>query len=115
VYTKDFDTLLLSFDPSHQRTIREHRISSWHSVMPLERSRFDLSAQEFRDGLALRYRKPLLCYLLAVMDVTLPLVSSTCLIVVLVDLLVEGIIKRDAFGDLASLLWYLTAGKTQLV
>jgi len=66
IYTNDFDfdKLLSSFDSSQQRAIlraREHCISSWLSVMPLERSQFDLSAQEFRDGLALRYKKPLLC------------------------------------------------------
>ena len=60
-YTNDFDNLLSSFDLSQQcffLQAREHQISSWLSVMPLERSQFDLSAQEFR---ALRYKIPLLC------------------------------------------------------
>ena len=64
IYTNEFDRLLPSFDPSQQHTIlraSEQHISYWLFVMPLEKSRFDLSAQEFRDGLALRYRKPLLC------------------------------------------------------
>ena len=64
IYTNEFDRLLPSFDPSPQCTIlwtREHHISSWLSVMPVEKSQFDLSAQEFGDGLALKYREPLLC------------------------------------------------------
>ena len=36
------------------------KISSWLSVLPLARSQFNLSAQEYRDGLALLYNKPLL-------------------------------------------------------
>ena len=39
---------------------KDGNISSWLSVLSLARSHFDLSAQEFRDGLALRYKKPLL-------------------------------------------------------
>ena len=35
-------------------------ISSLLSALPLAKSQFDLSAQEFKDGLVLRYRKPLL-------------------------------------------------------
>ena len=49
--------------PMQQRAIlraKGSNISSWLSVLPLARSQFDLSAQEFRDGLALRYKKPLL-------------------------------------------------------
>lgn len=45
--------LLPSLCLSQQRTVsrvRELCISSLLSVMPLERSQFDLSAQEFRDG-----------------------------------------------------------------
>ena len=65
IYTVDFDKLLSSFESLQQRAIlraREHHISSWLFVVPLERNQFDLSAQEFRDGLALRYKKPLLCF-----------------------------------------------------
>ena len=87
IYTNEFDRLLPSFDPSQQRTIlraREQHISSWLSVMPVKKSQFDLSAQEFRDGLALRYRKPLLLLIGSL---------SLHLIAVLVVLLVGDIMK----------------------
>ena len=29
--------------------------------MPIEKGKYDLTGQEFRDALAVRYRKPLLC------------------------------------------------------
>ena len=35
-------------------------ISAWLTVLPLQKSQFDLSAREFRDALAMRYKKPLL-------------------------------------------------------
>ena len=35
-------------------------ISAWLTVLPLQKSHFDLSAREFRDALAMRYKKPLL-------------------------------------------------------
>ena len=37
---------------------KDSNISTWLSMLPLVRSQFDLSAQEFRDSLALRYKKP---------------------------------------------------------
>ena len=64
IYTNDFDRLLPSFDPSQQHTIlqaMEQHISSWLSVMPLEKSPFDLPAQEVRDGLALMDKGSLYC------------------------------------------------------
>ena len=39
---------------------RHSNLSSWLSVVPLESHHFDLSPQEFRDALALCYKKPLL-------------------------------------------------------
>ena len=58
-----FDSILNKFDQSHQRAIRrakDTKISSWLTVVPAAKSHFDLSAQEFRDALAIRYKKPLL-------------------------------------------------------
>ena len=62
-FSEEFGQLLGLFDSMQQRAIlraKDGNISSWLSVLPLARSQFDLSAQEFRDGLALCYRKPLL-------------------------------------------------------
>ena len=105
----EFSRPLALFDPMQQRAIlraRDGNISSWLSVLPLARSQFDLSAQEFRDGLALRYRKPLL---------SLPSVCDGCGAPISVDHALDcrfgGLVTRrhnevrDAFGDLASLVW----------
>ena len=85
---------------------KDSNISSWLSVLPSARNQFDLSAQEFRDGLALRYKKPLLC---------LPSVCDGCgapfSIEHALDCHFGGLVTRrhievrDAFGDLASLIW----------
>ena len=63
IFDEEFDQLLPLFDPMQQRAIlraKDSNISSWLSVLPLARNQFDLSAQEYRDGLALRHKKPLL-------------------------------------------------------
>jgi len=60
VFNVRFDRLLPSFDSTQRCAIlraRDSNTSLWLSVLPLERSQFDLSAQEFRDDLALCYRK----------------------------------------------------------
>ena len=109
IFDDEFDQLFALFDPLQQRAIlraKDGNISSWLSVLPLARSQFDLSAQEFRDGLALRYRKPLL---------SLPSVCDGCGAPFSVDHALDcrfgGLVTRrhnevrDAFGDLASLVW----------
>jgi len=56
VFNERFDRLLPSFDSNQHHAIlqvKDSNASSWLSVLPLERSQFDLSAQKFRDGLAL--------------------------------------------------------------
>ena len=74
-FDEEFDQLLTLFDPMQQWAIllaKDSNISSWLFVMPLARNQFDLSilsVQEFRDGLALRYEKPLL---------SLPFVCDGC-------------------------------------
>ena len=85
---------------------KDGKYSSWLSVLPLARSQFDLSAQEFRDGLALRYKKPLL---------SLPSVCDSCgapfSIEHALDCHFRGLVTcrhnevQDSFGDLASLVW----------
>ena len=53
-----FDDLLDQFDHIHQRVILRARFNSpsgWLTVLPTEKDHFDLTAQEFRDALAVRY------------------------------------------------------------
>ena len=108
-FDEEFDQLLPLFNLMQQWAIlraKDSNISSWLSVLPLARSQFDLSAQELRDGLALRYKKPLL---------SLPSVCDGCgapfSIEHALDCHFGGLVThrhnevRDAFGDLASLVW----------
>ena len=63
LFSARFDSLLPQLDVLQQCTVlraKEFNLSRWLSVLPLQRNQFDLSAQEFWDALALRYRKPLL-------------------------------------------------------
>jgi len=63
IFNDEFCQLLPLFDSLQQWAIlraKDSNISSWLSVLPLERSQFDLLVQEFQDGLALQYKKPLL-------------------------------------------------------
>ena len=96
-------------DPLQQRSAlraKEFNLSGWLSVLPLERDQFDLSPQEFRDALALRYRKPLL---------NLPGNCDGCGATFTTDHALDcrfgGLVTRrhnevrDAFGDLSSLVW----------
>ena len=66
---------------------KDKKISSWVNVIPVAKHHFDLSAQEFRDALALRYKNLCCVFLPAVMAVELPLTSLTLLFVEKVDLL----------------------------
>jgi len=109
VFTDRFDRLLPSFDSNQCCAILQARDSNtalWLSVLPLERSQSDLSVQEFRDGLALHYRKPLLCLLPACDGCGAPFSIERAL-----DCRYSGLVGRrhnevrDAFGDLASLVW----------
>ena len=62
-YSKQvFSDLLLDIDPVHQRIFNRAKdsLSAWLVVLPIERDNFHLTTNEFRDGLALRYGKPLL-------------------------------------------------------
>ena len=77
--TVAFDQLIDLFDSLQQRSIlrlKDTNLSSWLSVVPLESHHFDLSPQEFRDALALHYKKPLLDIPPFVMDVVLPSLLS---------------------------------------
>ena len=108
-FDEEFDQLLTLFDPMQQQAIlraKDDDISSWLSVLPLARSQFDLLAQKFRDGLALRCKKPLL---------SLPSVCDGCGAPFSIEHALNcrfvGLVThrhnevQDAFGDLASLVW----------
>ena len=76
------------------------------SVLPLARSQFDLSAQEFRDGLALRYKKPLLSLPSVCDGCGAPLSIEHALDCRFGDLITHRHNEVwNAFGDLASLVW----------
>lgn len=104
IFNDKFCQLLPLFDSLQQWAIlraKDSSISSWLSVLPLARSQFDLLAQEYRDGLALRYKKPLLSF---------PSVCDGCgaqfSIEHALNCRFEGLVSRrhnkvrDAFGDL---------------
>ena len=60
-----YNAIIASFDSSRQRAIqraRENKTSSWLMVLPVARNHYDLTAQEFHDGLAMRYRRPFATY-----------------------------------------------------
>ena len=62
-YEEDLNTVIVRFDKNRQRAInrsKDGRLSGWLTVLPIAKFHFDLSPQEFRDVLALRYKKPLL-------------------------------------------------------
>ena len=61
-YDQQFDRLLRNFDPFRQHAILRamyQNISTWLSALqlPLVKNHFDLAAQEFKNVLALRYKK----------------------------------------------------------
>ena len=59
-----FEDIFTKLTFSQQRAIlraKDEKISSWLNVIPVGKHHFNLSAQEFRDALALRYKKPLFC------------------------------------------------------
>ena len=58
-----FDNIITEIDLIQQRAVlraKEEKISSWLNVIPVAKHNFDLTAQEFRDSLGIRYKKPLL-------------------------------------------------------
>ena len=102
-----FDNIITEIDLIQQRAVlraMEEKISSWLNVIPVAKHNFDLTAQEFRDSLAIRYKKPLLevppncdgCN--ALFDLSHAL---SCRKGGLVTQRHNEV--RDAFGDLASL------------
>ena len=108
-FDEEFDQLLTLLDPIQQRGIlraKDSNIFSWLSVLPLSRSQFDFSAQEFRDYFALRYNKPLLSLPFVCDGYGAPFSTEHAL-----DCCFRGLVAcrhnefGDDFGDLASLVW----------
>ena len=108
-YDQQFDGLLGDFDSFRQCAIlcaKDQNISAWLSALPLIENQFDLSAQEFRDGLTLRYKRPLM---------QMPKSCDGCggdfSIEHALDCRFGGLVVHlhnevhDAIGDLASLVW----------
>ena len=69
-----FSMIAFSFDLTHQRIIQRAKDNDavWLSVTPVESNHFDLSAQEIRDTLAIKYHKALPNLPQSVMAVVLP-------------------------------------------
>ena len=85
---------------------RDTKISSWLNVLPVAKHHFDLSASEFRDALALRYKKPLLRIPLNCDGCGSPFDLSHALSCRKGGLVIRRHNEiRDTFGDLASLVW----------
>ena len=108
-FKQQFDELLSQFDQLHQWVIlRAHasHLSGWLTAVPTAQDHFDLTAQEFRDALAVHYKKPLL---------GLPPSCDGCgTLFSLAHALIcrkEGLIIQrhnkihDVVGDLATLVW----------
>ena len=60
---KMFNETISQLNDMQQRAVmraKDEKMSSWLNVIPVAKHHFDLSAQEFRDALAIRYKKPLL-------------------------------------------------------
>ena len=104
-----FSVICSKLDPPHTHALQRSKLndlSGWISVMPMEKDNFDLTAQEFHDALALRYKKPLL---------SIPPFCDGCGSPSSLDHFLicrkGGLITqrhnevRDAIGDLASLVW----------
>jgi len=81
-------------------------LSGWLTVLPVSQDHYDLTAQEFCDVLALRYRKPLLNVPSSCDGCGAPFSLDHALICRKGGLIIQHHNEvRDAVGDLASLVW----------
>ena len=81
-------------------------LSDWLTVLPTSQDHFDLTAQEFRDALALRYRKPLLNVPSGCDGCGAPFSLDHALVCRKGGLIIQRHNEvRDAVGDLAALVW----------
>ena len=109
IFKDTFERIIDGFDLTQQRAIlrgKEGKISSWLTVMPLAKNHFDLSAQEFRDALSIRYKKPLLNTAEMCDGCGAVFSLSHALSCRKGGLVIQRHNEvRDALGDLASLVW----------
>ena len=105
-----FTNIVAQLDPMQQRAVeraKSEKMSSWLNVVPAARHQFDLSAQEFRDALAIRYKKPLLGIPPQCDGCSAPFDLAHALSCRKGGLVTQRHNEvRDAFGDLASLAWH---------
>ena len=110
IYQDKFARVINYLDSSQRRAIlrsKDEKMSSWLNVLPVSKHNFDLSSLEFRDALAIRYRKPLL---------NIPACCDGCGFTPFdlshaLSCRKGGLITlrhneiRDSFGDLSALAW----------
>ena len=95
-----FSTLLPQFDGVCCRSV------GWLTVLPTSQDHFDLTAQEFRNALALRYRKPLLNIPSGCDGCGTPFSLDHALVCRKGGLITQRHDEvRGAVGDLAALVW----------
>ena len=104
----DFKEAVSLFDARHQRAILRSRdsLSHWLCALPVLKDNFNLSSQEFRDAICMRYLKPL---------VSLPPLCDGCgaqfSTVHALDCRKGGLVSlrhneiRDLLCDLSSIVW----------
>jgi len=109
-FQQQFIDVLYQFDRFHQRVILcapENHLSGWLTCVPTAQDHFDLTPQEFRDALAVHYKKSLL---------ELPPICNGCgtpsslychaLVCREGSLIIQRHNEvRDAIGDIATLAW----------
>ena len=104
-----FSTLLPQFDGVCRRSVERAKLndlSGWLTVLPTSQDHFDQTAQEFRDALALRYRKHLLNVPSGCDGCGAPFSLDHALVCRKGGLIIQRHNEvRDAVGDLAALVW----------
>jgi len=108
-YTELFDYICSKLDPIHHHTLlraKDNDLSAWLSILPTERDNYDLRPQEFRDALAIRYRKPLLNVPAFCDGCGAPSTLDHFLTCMKGGLIVQRHNEiRDTVGDLAVMVW----------
>ena len=108
-FEERFLSIVAHLDCERRRSVqraKDAKMSSWLNVLPVVRHNFDMSATEFRDALAICYRKPLLnvpsdcdgCGATLSLSHTLSCHKGGLVIQRHNEI-------RDAFGDLAAFVW----------